>query len=561
MLAFLGLAATAAYAESSDAADQFLNAFLAFQKGEKAEATGNVRGALSGYNQAISYLDQIHARWPNWSPAIITYRREKAVEAISRSARSEPEFRARVPGADRQPAAPFEEPPLPSDGANPLPPDSLPASPEPSRTAKRGAGGREPLKEIQDQLENLQRDLKGTRERLDKATQEKEELAKKYEKALRDAKETAERIEVVQKRADRAESALNDAERNGNKSADELAALRKEASEAKKALRQSQIERDAEAELNAQFRGIIKANQNRSKQYADERDAAKKESSAVPKKIAEMQKEIDKVVHEKGDLETKLTKVQEQLTKVSTERDDALVQLTKMKEAAKNVDKLLAENTQLMTKLKDAEKQILTFKAEGAEKDKKIASLTKDLEGARTQLADVQKQSADYQGQMTELRKQLELQAKELTQVKADATASVAERKKLVEENEMLRGIVLRQQKEQANRDRVKKLVLEQMAKLEVNSKALKEQVELLGSPVVKLTDREKKLFKEPQLSISDTEITFGAPEAPAATAEPKVAINTPPATPEPIAKPAATAGTEKKRKDTGLDSRTCGNA
>jgi Tfp pilus assembly protein PilF/septal ring factor EnvC (AmiA/AmiB activator) len=544
LLAFLGIAATAAYAESGDAADQFLNAFLAFEKGKKAEATGNTRGAISSYNQAINVLDQIHNRWPNWSPTIITFRREKAVEAISRL--SGATGVAGTPGNQRPPApTPFEEPPLPADGANPLPPDSLPVPPEPSRTASKRPGGGDPLKQIQDQLEGLQRDLKATRDRLDKATVEKEELAKKYEKAIRDAKESAERIEVVQKRADRAEAALGDAEKSGDRSADELAALRKAVADARRAVRQSQIERDAEAELNAQFAAMAGANRAKSKQLAHERDTAKTESAAVPKKIADMQKEIDKVVHEKGDLETKLTKVQEQLTKVSTERDDALAQLTRMKEAAKNVDKLLAENTQLMAKLQDAEKQISTFKAEGAEKDKRIAALTKDLDGARTQLAEVQKQSADYQGQMAELRKQLEVQAKELTQVKADATASLADRKKLSEENDILRGIVLRQQKEQANRDRVKKLVLEQMAKLEINSKALKEQVELLGSPVVKLTDREKRLFKEPQLSISDTEITFGAPDAPA---EPKVAINSPQATPIPDSKVKPGATPEPKK-------------
>jgi Tfp pilus assembly protein PilF len=545
MLAFLGLAASAAHAETGDAADQFLNAFLAFEKGKKAEEISNVRGALSGYNQAITLLDQIQARWPSWSPAIIKYRREKAVEAIARLRGG-----ATIPGVgttENRPARVFEEPPLPTDGANPLPPDTLPMA-EPVRPSRRGAeSGRDPLKEIQDQLEGLQRDLKSTRERLDKATQEKEELAKKYEKALRDAKETAERIEVVQKRADRAEAALTDAERSGDKTSEELTAIRKEAADARKALRQSQIERDAEAELNSQFRDIMESIRTKNQQIAGERDAARKESAAVPKKIADMQKEIDKVVSEKTSLETKLTKVQEQLTKVSTERDDALAQLTKMKEAAKNVDKLLQENTQLMAKLQDAEKQIVTFKAEGAEKDKKIAALTKDLDGARSQLAEVQKQSADYQGQMTELRQQLEVQAKELTQVKADATASVAERKKLMDENELLRGIVLRQQKEQANRDRVKKLVLEQMAKLEINSKALKEQVELLGSPVVRLSEREKKLFKEPQLSISETEITFGAPDS--NTDVPKVAINTPQSTPPPVKKPAATPVPKKTAK------------
>src|SRR5688572_25280807 len=84
LLAFLGIAATAAYGETGDAADQFLNAYRAFEKGKKAEEAGNVRGALTAFNQAITILDQIHGRWPNWSPAIITYRREKAVEAITR---------------------------------------------------------------------------------------------------------------------------------------------------------------------------------------------------------------------------------------------------------------------------------------------------------------------------------------------------------------------------------------------------------------------------------------------------------------------------------------------
>jgi tetratricopeptide (TPR) repeat protein len=92
----------------------------------------------------------------------------------------------------------------------------------------------------------------------------------------------------------------------------------------------------------------------------------------------------------------------------------------------------------------------------------------------------------------------------------------------MAEENELLRGIILRQQKEQARRDRMKKMVLEQLAKLDVNSKAIKDQINVLGSPIVKLSERERKLFKNPQLSISDTDITFVAPDAskPAESAE-----------------------------------------
>ena len=569
LLAILGLAVSTAYAEG-DASDQFLDAFLNFQRGEKAESAGKSREALTAYNRAIDVLDAISARYPDWNPAIVKHRREKAAAAVARLQTTAGPSSGRT--ASRPPAgAPGSvEPELPTRNESVLPPDTgfpdtsvAPAPTTPKSSGKRGAGSADPIQEIQSRIESLQKDLTATRDRLDKATQEKEDLAKKYDKALRDAKEIAEKMEVVQKRADRAESALLEAEKSGNKNGSEIAALRKEASDARRALRQLQIERDAEAELSEQIAGRVAASRNQLADVAADRDAARKgesdakrenadirkqldaaiktrdeltaklskteaelgkavtdrdsarkESGDVPKKLAEMQKRIDQALKEKTDLETKLTKVQEQLNKVTGERDDALAQVAKMREASKDVTKLLNENTQLMAKLQDAEKQIAGFKAEGAEKDRKIAELTKDLTTARTQLAETQKQSAEFQARMDDLRTQLETQGKELAAVKADAEAGIAERKRLTEENDLLRGIVLRQQKEQAHRDRVKKLVLEQLAKLEINSKAMIEQVELLGSPVVKLTEKERKLFKEPQLTISDTEITFSAADA-----------------------------------------------
>jgi tetratricopeptide (TPR) repeat protein len=545
LLALLGLSATPAFADSGDPSDQFLNAYLAFQKAEKAEGAGNVRGAISGYSETIRQLDQLRARWPNWNPAIVTHRREKSAEGIERL---QPKITQEPPPAPGG----IVEPPLPGPDGPMLEefvPPSLTGSQKPTgrNQGKRSSGN--PVKDIQDQIEGLQKDLKEAQEKLSRATQEKEDLAKKYETAIKEAKATAEKFGLVQKRADLAERALKDAETTGTKADGELEALRKEATNAKRLLRQIQIERDAESELNEQFESILKSTRDRA-------TAATKNSAEVPKRIAEMQKEIDKALREKGDVESRLAKVQEQLAKVSTERDDAVAQLTKMREASKNVEKLMADNTQLMAKLQDAEKQIVNFKAVGAEKDQKIADLTKDLTTTRQQLIEVQKQSAQYQTQMTDLRKQLDSQAHELSQVKADAAQSLAERKRLAEEVDLLRGIVLRQQKEQAVRERTKKLVLEQLQKLEISSKAVIEQIELLGSPIVKLTEREKRLFKEPQLIISENEITMTAPDGAAtpsgnpptvpppsetskppvapATPVPAIAENTKPATPAP---------------------------
>jgi tetratricopeptide (TPR) repeat protein len=113
---------------------------------------------------------------------------------------------------------------------------------------------------------------------------------------------------------------------------------------------------------------------------------------------------------------------------------------------------------------------------------------------------------------MGELQQKLTLANTQISQMKTDNTKSVAERARLQEENQVLRGIVLRQQKEEARRAQTKKLVLGELAKLENKSKVLLDQVEYLSSPVVKLSEKERALFKKPELQISDTEISFFAP-------------------------------------------------
>jgi Flp pilus assembly protein TadD/predicted nucleic acid-binding Zn-ribbon protein len=522
LLALLGLAATPAFAETNEASDKFLGAYLSFQKAEKAEGAGNPRAAITAYNQTVDALDELSAHWPKWNPPIVKHRREKAVEALERleaKPAPAPERNAAVPSV---PSVQTDLLPPVVEGTNPLP-DSFPKAPvESPRTSSRRSSSGDPIQEIQTRIDSLQQDLNSTRDRLEKVAQEKAEMTKKYENAMKQAKDATERMDVLKRRADLAEQKLNEAEKAGTGASEQAVALRAELASLKKEHRKLQIERDAELELNEQYASRVGATRTKLNEVTAERDAARKENAEVPKKMADMQKQIDQVLKEKSELESKLGKVQEQLTKVTTERDDAVQQVVKMKEANKNLEKLATENATLLAKLNDAEKQIAQLKADGVEKDKTIAALNKDLTSTRKQLADVQKESAAFQTEMTKLTQQLETQNKDLLQGKSDSSATAAERKKMVEENELLRGIILRQQKEQARRDRMKKMVLEQLAKLDVNSKAIKDQINVLGSPIVKLSERERKLFKNPQLSISETDITFVAPDAskPAESAE-----------------------------------------
>jgi Tfp pilus assembly protein PilF len=505
LISLFGCALASSGAESNDPADHFLNAYTAFQKAEKAEGEGKYNAALTGYKVVVKTLDQISTRWPSWNPPVVKHRRERATEAVTRV-----QPRAGKPG-DK--SAPDEDagPPMPANELS-LIPDELPAAesgrPAPPPRARTNASG-DPIFEIQTRLKTLEDDLRATREKLERETAEKEELARKYENAIKSTEESARKQVIAEGRAQRAEDALMRAETDVAKNSESIKALRAEAEAARKAVREIQMDREAGEELRHQFADRLASAGKRIEALAQERDATRKESADMPKKLAEMQKQIDKVLKEKGDVSTKLAKVETRLQEVTEERDQALIQVAKMKEAQKQVDKLIADNTALMAKLDTAEATITRFKSEGVKKDEEIASLKKEVGTVKTQLAQAKKQSADYQQQMSELQTQLDTQAKDLAQVKTNGATSLAERKKLQQENDILRGIVIRQQKEQAVRDGKRKLVLSELSKLELNSKALVAQIEYLASPVVKLTAKERKLFKQPLMEISDAEISL----------------------------------------------------
>ena len=361
----------------------------------------------------------------------------------------------------------------------------------------------------------------------------------------------------MQKRADNAEQALAKATTEGKTDTDQVKQLQADAASTKKALHQMRIEAEADMEYRRQLDDRYRAALSRMSQLTQQRDSATAATQSVPGKIDAIEKQLEQVKKEKDDLAGKLQTTEQQLSKVTAERDDALAHVAKLQDAQKQIDKLVADNAALMTKLSEAEKTINQFKVEGEEKDKQIASLKQEVTSARAELAQARKESADFQRQMADLQSKLEESGKQLAAAKAENTTNAAENKKMVDENVIPRGIVLRQQKEEAVRAKTRKVVLEQLGDLEIHSKSLLKQIDFLSQPVVKLTEKERSLFKKPELQVTDSEISVNAaaegattgkptaeqPPAPApdnAVPAPKVADTTAPANATPV--PAAPA-------------------
>ena len=539
LFAALAFAAVPLRAQSSaDPGDLFVNAYMAVQQGEKAEQAGNFKLALSKLRSAATVLDEIARNDPNWQPSIVEYRRSRTADSITRLQEKIARLGTGTTDAGGTPAP--DQPPLPqADNAEkPLvfeTPDTVIAPPPSSgggasrggsRKGQAGHGTDNDLfEEAAQRMKKLQGELQTAKDEAARLQGEKADLARKLDDAAK-ARETSEqKQQVLQKRADNAEQALLKAVADGRTDSEKLKALQADAAATKRAVRDMRIEAEADTEYRKQLDDRFKSAINKIGQLTQERDAANQNSASVPGKIEGIQKQLDQVKKEKDELATKLQTAETQLSKVTSERDDALAQVSKLQEAQKDVAKLVADNTALMAKLSEADKTIAQFKSEGEQKDNEIASLKKEVGSVREELAAARKESADYQRQMADLQTKLEDSGKQLAEARAENAAGAAEKKKMVDENAILRGIVLRQQKEEAVRAKTRKVVFGELADLEVHSKSLLKQIDFLSQPVVKLTEKERSLFKKPELQISESEISMSdASTAPGDKAAPDAA-------------------------------------
>ncbi|MEI9898481.1 MAG: hypothetical protein WDN28_32655 [Chthoniobacter sp.] len=523
-----------------------------WQQGEKAEQAGNMKAALAKLRSAAAVLDQIATQFPSWQPNIVEYRKTRTQEAIgrvqekiARSGGGKADASDAIPGTDQPPLPQADnDRPLNFEGsAAPLPP---PSSNPPARGAAPRSRGKDTdlFAEASQRMHKLQDDLQKAKDEAAQLQNEKATLARQLDDAAKAREASEQKQLLLQKRADNAEQALLKASTEGKADSEKVRALQADVAANKRALRDMRIEADADTEYRQQLDDRFRKALEKISVLTQQRNAATEASSNVPGKIEGIQKQLVEVQKEKDDLAARLQKTETQLSKVTTQRDDALAQVAKLQEAQKQVDKLVSDNAALMAKLSDAEKSINQFKLEGEEKDRQIASLKKEVGSVKEQLAQAKKESADYQRQMGDLQAKLEEAGKQLAEAKAENAANAADKKKMVEENSILRGIVLRQQKEEAVRAKTRKVVLGELADLELHSKTLLKEIDFLSQPVVKLTDKERSLFKKPELQISEAEISIGgvqddapADKAPAAAA-PVAPVATPSAPAAPVAIP-----------------------
>lgn len=532
VVTIFGLWAVAPLAAQDGVAGNFFTAYQEFQRGERLEREGLNEDAIAKFRYVAAQLGQLKAKNPDWQPLVVDFRLRKTREAIVRLEGSlsdptlgpPPDLASMDSSEDMLPPVrpprrdgKFSAPTISiSPGTSSNPPSRSPSRPT-ARTPSSGRGNRESdslrqrlvveqqrstdlakqIKQSEAELLNVSMELEKTKtlavdlgtkvSHLEASAEAVSSLipsgtpedSKRLEDALAAADLEKEQLTVqMEESATKIKklSAQLESTRNDTETAKAELAEAKAASE--RAVADLQVAQTETKEAKAQT-GALEA----------ERDTARQEVETLSARVSELEAE-------RGDLIVARDTAQEQVA-------EALSALEKNAE-------LIEANRQLEQKLELASRQIAGMESDTTAKVEMIASLQSALDyvreqliGAQTQLKDDRQRFDKLQAVNDQLLSEYDKVTGALAAVKlGDVTA--ADAKLLQQENEILRGIIMRQIKSQARREQAYRLAQDEMNRLEIRSDTLNDRINELAKPTLELSAAELEMLKRPLITLLD---------------------------------------------------------
>ena len=240
------------------------------------------------------------------------------------------------------------------------------------------------------------------------------------------------------------------------------------------------------------------------------RDQIKKlqqQMDSTAAEYAKSQQRIEELTKARPDQEKLVKQKEQELAAAKQDAEKLRVELAQTNQ--KNVD-LQHHTDEGDDRLKKLQDQLAALSKTMPGKDKQLSEAKTEADKLQTELADVksklsslQKKSGAGDEQLKELKNRLEEKEAQLAQYKKKRSRSGGDGN-LVEENDLLRGIIMRQVKEEARRSQARRLLEDEMNRLNVQSQSLSDQVVVLSAPSAELTPQERSLFKQGQLVVAD---------------------------------------------------------
>jgi hypothetical protein len=476
------LSSVATLRAADDPGDLFVRVYQTFQTGSKLEMEGKLDEALQKFRFCVSLLEQIQKDSPNYEPIVIDFRLKKSRAAIERVQSMQSPLAGAEAVGEPMPA------PFPASPQSAFPQTTMPYRiPIPGGDAPQFAPRRDSGVRYADDVmvDALKEKLYSVQTRLDEQYQINQDLHRKLlESTARELSGQKEvdlwKVKVVELQSQLTQS---------YQSSDDLQEAIQRFSHEKAADEQriESLESDlaatqADLEVSEEYNGELFAKLERASKFIttgekirlqllDERKVLIAQSNGKAAGVAKIQKERDVAVAERDALQKKI---------------EASIVVAK-------------ENKNLTAKLESAEKQLAELSKNTAERQKVEEGLRGEVESAKKSLAAMRDQLKAGQDRIAELEKQLT----DTANATAMATGDMAD------ENALLKSLVLRQLQEQARRQQARKLVAEELEKLQVRSTSLLQKLDALGAAEAALSPKEKKLVDLPLPQIASDQSDF----------------------------------------------------
>jgi Flp pilus assembly protein TadD len=220
------------------------------------------------------------------------------------------------------------------------------------------------------------------------------------------------------------------------------------------------------------------------------------DTATLKSRLQEVESQLAATRQQLADVSEKYKNSQLEMQTLHTQLDAVNQQLAALKSSQsvdQNMGQLMAQNKTLTDKLATAQAEI---KALAGGPNSKASRLLVQLKAVQQKLEASEAANAGMTATTNTLRSQLAQAQNDLSlanQKLAATSAGSPEYLTLKRENEVMRGILVREIEEQARRDGAKRIAQEEFDRLKINSKVLQEQLDILGSPMVPPSNDEER--------------------------------------------------------------------
>ena len=495
-----------------DPAREYFSAYQEFQRAERLEREGRNDDAIAKFRFVATQLSQIKSQSPDWQPIVIDFRLGKTKEAI-----------VRLEGSLESPTlGPPPDLPMLDGPEDILPPLESPRRPggaapptisiSPGDEGSTGSSASPPsvaaVSEESDDVVRLREQLRVERGRT-------ADLEKSLQQGEADLSAAGMELEKTKVLVVDLTTKLRQVEESGAASAEISASAKEEIDKLSAAVRDLEAAVTAANSEKDELSGRIAESAKQVEELAaraGQAEARSKELEAERDTLAASRdqavKDAEAAKAETQTLTVRVTELEEERMQLVAARDEARKEAAEAKTALEKSADLIEANRQLEGKLAEAAMQVEGMASDAKEKEQVIAGLQSSLDSVREELADAQSKLRDDRERFDKLQLVNDQLLKEYDEVTGALAAvqlgdvTAVEAKLIQQENEVLRGIIMRQIKEQARREQAYRLAQEEMDRLEIKSDTLNDKIIQLAKPTLELSKAEQEMLKSPVVTV-----------------------------------------------------------